>query len=84
MTIKYNSASHDLLSVAKVLNRPFAAQEAMKVMVSLSKASRVHESADILVKHGLLRQVDEGYEITDDGRRHLYQMVELHSKNSMK
>lgn len=82
MTIKYNSATHDLLSVAKVLDRPFIAEEAMKVMVSLSKESRVRESADILVKHGLLRHINEGYEITDDGRQHLYRMVAAHSKKS--
>lgn len=76
--IKENSATHDLLQVAKVLARPFGAKEAMSVMVSLDRPSRVRDCANILAKHNLLEIMgSDKYLITEYGRKYLYSMVSL-------
>lgn len=79
--IKFNSATHDLLQISKVFNRPFTAKEAMKVMVSLDRPSRVHQCADVLIKDGLMGREDDGsYVITDNGRKYLYLMVSINNR----
>lgn len=78
--IKFNSATHDLLQVAKSMGRPFSTQEAMRVMVSLDKPSRVKECANILIVNGLLQEISPAeYEITERGEKHLYFMVSQRS-----
>jgi hypothetical protein len=74
--IKYNSITHDLLMVAKVFTTPFSAEEALRVVVTLEKPSRVERSAQILVKYGFLEEFPEKkYLITSSGRQELFNLI---------
>lgn len=80
MTIKYNSKSHNLLKVAKVFNKPFTVKDVRHILCIFDKDSRVKESADVLIRHGLLEKVcDEAYVITPNGRAALYEIVKINS-----
>jgi Mn-dependent DtxR family transcriptional regulator len=84
MKIKYNSKSHDLLKIAKVFNGPFTVKDVRYVLAVFDKDSRVKESADILISHGLLVKIDDNsYAITPEGRRGLFEMVKQHSLKTM-
>lgn len=74
--IKYDSPSHDLLAVAKVLDGEFSSAEAMRVMASLSTQSIFTKSAKTLTKNELLEKLDDDkFIITKKGKIHLYAMV---------
>jgi len=74
--IKYDSKTHDLLKIAKVMQRPFSADEAIHIIPRLDKPSRVKESAQILIKFGFLKECDgDKYAITPEGREELYAIV---------
>jgi hypothetical protein len=76
--IKYNSITHDLLMVAKVFTTPFSAEEALRVVVTLEKPSRVERSAQTLVKYGFLREFpNKRYAITESGRQELFRLVKV-------
>jgi Mn-dependent DtxR family transcriptional regulator len=84
MKIKYNSKSHDLLKIAKVFNRPFTVKDVRHILAVFDRDSRVKESAEILITHGLLMRVDENsYEITPKGRDGLFELVRQHSLKTM-
>ena len=84
MKIKYNSKSHDLLKIAKVFNRPFTVQDVRYVLAIFDRDSRVKESANILISHGLLVKIDDNsYAITPEGRQGLFEMVKQHSLKMM-
>jgi hypothetical protein len=84
MKIKYNSKSHDLLKIAKVFNRPFTVKDVRHILAVFDRDSRVKESAEILITHGLLMRVDENsYEITPKGRDGLFELVRQYSLKTM-
>lgn len=79
--IKYDSKTHDLLMVAKIMKQPFSPEEAIYVIPQLDKPSRVKESAATLIKYGLLEQCDDGkYMITKEGREELFAIIERNSQ----
>ena len=74
--IKFNSVTHDLLTVAKVFKKPFTAEQALRIMVTLKNPSRVKSSADILINHGFLQGFDDGtYLITGAGCSELFGLI---------
>ena len=74
--IKFNSVTHDLLTVAKVFKKPFTAEQALRIMVTLKNPSRVKSSADILINHGFLQGFDDGtYLITGAGCSELFRLI---------
>lgn len=84
MKIKYNSKSHDLLKIAKVFNGPFTVKDVRHILAVFDRDSRVKESAEILVTHGLLMRVDENsYAITQKGRDGLFELVRQYSLKTM-
>jgi hypothetical protein len=74
--IKFNSVTHDLLTVAKVFKKPFTAEQALRIMVTLKNPSKVKSSADILINHGFLKGFDDGtYLITGAGCSELFRLI---------
>jgi hypothetical protein len=73
-----------LLKIAKVFNRPFTVQDVRYVLAIFDRDSRVKESANILISHGLLVKIDDNsYAITPEGRQGLFEMVKQHSLKMM-
>lgn len=84
MSIKQDSRTHDLLSLAKVLRKPFTVAEVMHVLGKFEKPSRVGESANVLIKHGFLVRLDDGkYQITSSGIAKLYDMTKYTSSSKV-
>lgn len=62
--------------VAKIFTKPFSAEEALRVVATLEKPSRVERSAQTLIKFGFLQELPEKkYLITDSGRDELFEMI---------
>jgi hypothetical protein len=79
---KKDSPTHDLLGLAKVFNRPFTPSEVLKILATLDRESRVVRSAELLTRHGCLRDVGNGaYMITEFGRDTLYKYTGYTSDN---
>lgn len=73
-----------MLKIAKVFNRPFTVKDVRHILAVFDRDSRVKESAEILITHGLLMRVDENsYEITPKGRDGLFELVRQHSLKTM-
>jgi len=71
--IKYDSNTHILLGVAKIMKQPFSPEDAIHIIPRLDKPSRVKESARILIKGGFLEECADGkYMITQMGREELF------------
>jgi hypothetical protein len=70
---KKDSPTHDLLGLAKVFNRPFAPSEVLKILATFDRESRMVRSAELLVRHGCLRDMNNGtYVITQFGKDTIY------------
>jgi len=73
MMFKKDSPTHDLLGLAKVFNRPFAPSEVLKILATFDRESRMVRSAELLVRHGCLRDMNNGtYVITQFGKDTIY------------
>lgn len=82
--IKYDSNTHTLLKVAKIMREPFSPEDAIHVIPKLDKPSRVKESARVLVKGGFLEEHPDGrYMITQTGKEELFAIVARTARQRM-
>lgn len=76
--IKHGGLSHSVLMYASFMRGApkFTAEEAVEFFPKqLKKPSLVLRSCKSLVNYGLLKQVEDGWKITEEGRQHLFRIA---------